>query len=747
MQHRSFPSLPGVVRLALAASLLLVALACGGTGDASSTDADTVGGDTASPDDTPAVDKDTAPRDASDAAAPDDVDPDGATPPRECDSGADCDDDNRCTDELCLDHHCVITSNTLPCDDGDACTHDDTCAAGSCAGIPKECADANSCTTDGCSAGACTHKVVAGDECALRIDVTSPARGASVTAGGPLTLTGTITSPAAPIVAATLDGVPVDFTPDGAFSTPFAPVPGLNVIRLRVRDELGREADRVQSFLYGDNWAAKGTPAAPKLLPGAIDLWLRYDVLDDDDLSDLDDVATLVTRALDGLDLESQIPHPLTAEGEGPSALWCTWTIDVTDVLYDVSSVDFYPLDGSLWLSVTLTSFSAYVDAVAPEWFCPDAHGYVFADLIGIDAEVRVTVGSGGVISTAVPYVAATVEGIELALDGGAVSLFDWLLNWFSDSFATKIEDAVESWVPASLVPMLNGLLGDLATYQKALTLPAVAGNPPAASITAAVQAQTIDISDYGVHVTARAGAEVAATPPHATVGSLLRGDCLGADPDAFWMPEWDQVEAALSEDLMNRALWALWASGALNLTLDETVLGDSVARFNLKNVDLHLDPLLPPVVTSCSTPGQLELQVGDLGVTAAFDLGGGPGQLDLFGTLRIAVLPVLVDGAEHHELSLEVGEVQDLAFDVVHAEGTGTALSGLVETLLADVVRNVLLEKLVKDAIQAWPVPEIDLGAYVPGVPWGSVVTFDPETLAPVDHGHLLLGGTVVTP
>lgn len=65
-----------------------------------------------------------------------------------------CEDDNPCTDDSCdpVTAACEHVPNTEPCDDGDACTVDNTCAEGSCQGSLKDCDDDNPCTDDFCSA-------------------------------------------------------------------------------------------------------------------------------------------------------------------------------------------------------------------------------------------------------------------------------------------------------------------------------------------------------------------------------------------------------------------------------------------------------------------------------------------------------------------------------------------------------------------------------------------------------------------
>ncbi|MGB2987039.1 MAG: cohesin domain-containing protein, partial [Phycisphaerae bacterium] len=71
-----------------------------------------------------------------------------------------CDDGNVCTDDSCESATgCVHTNNTASCNDGDACTTNDTCSGGACVGgPPPDCDDGNVCTDDSCdSAIGCVH--------------------------------------------------------------------------------------------------------------------------------------------------------------------------------------------------------------------------------------------------------------------------------------------------------------------------------------------------------------------------------------------------------------------------------------------------------------------------------------------------------------------------------------------------------------------------------------------------------------
>lgn len=62
-----------------------------------------------------------------------------------CTSNGECDDGNACTDDVCDDGACIHTNNADTCDDGDACTIDDACTDGACAGTPVTCPPGQAC--------------------------------------------------------------------------------------------------------------------------------------------------------------------------------------------------------------------------------------------------------------------------------------------------------------------------------------------------------------------------------------------------------------------------------------------------------------------------------------------------------------------------------------------------------------------------------------------------------------------------
>ncbi len=80
-----------------------------------------------------------------------------------------CDDDNPCTTDSCNPATgCTFTMNSAPCDDGDLCTTGDHCQVGACIGAGMlVCNDGNDCTDDLCEAEVGCQFVPNADSCAL----------------------------------------------------------------------------------------------------------------------------------------------------------------------------------------------------------------------------------------------------------------------------------------------------------------------------------------------------------------------------------------------------------------------------------------------------------------------------------------------------------------------------------------------------------------------------------------------------
>jgi len=87
-----------------------------------------------------------------------DDDCDGMTD--ECDEDLDCNDDNGCTQDFCLESRCHWQNwpDTTGCSDGDICTVDDACSDGICTGAGKDCSELDGVCIEGiCNpeSGAC----------------------------------------------------------------------------------------------------------------------------------------------------------------------------------------------------------------------------------------------------------------------------------------------------------------------------------------------------------------------------------------------------------------------------------------------------------------------------------------------------------------------------------------------------------------------------------------------------------------
>ena len=257
-----------------------------------------------------------------------------------CDDGDPCTEDDQCAQGLCA-------GELAACDDGDPCTIDDTCEDGTCEGVPMVCDDSNSCTSDQCYQGDCKYLVTDDVGCALSVEIFDPARAATLIAESTVTVVGKVSAPAGGLEGLTINGAQIDLSPSGTFVHDISPKTGVNILVAEASDSFERTARIVQSFAHGQAVLAPGSMNQPKFLSGGLLAWLDREVFDDDDVSDLDDIATLIYDIIEGFDLNEALPDPLLEDEDKPSFGWCTWDVGVSDISLDLDDIALYPvLDG-----------------------------------------------------------------------------------------------------------------------------------------------------------------------------------------------------------------------------------------------------------------------------------------------------------------------------------------------------------------------------------------------------------------
>jgi hypothetical protein len=725
---------PGVRMRCLLLGLLALCVACQG----SSAGRGLTGADAqATPDAAgpPSGDADDATTSDVDGAAPD-TEPDMA-----CSQDADCEGGGACVDPRCVDGRCALKPSSQPCDDADPCTTDDRCSAGTCLGVPLDCGDGVACTIDACEDGQCAHEPAPDPECALLLVVDDPPRGATRWGDAPVEVSGRVWSPVAPISSLRVDGQDVDWSADGRFSLQRASRHGINLLEIEAQDEMGREARHIQTYLHGASLHPPAAESAP--LPEAIAGWLHADIFDDGDPDDLDDLASFAWWSLDRLDVATAIPHPLTAEGQEPSWGWCTWTLDVGAVSYDVVDVDVETMDGGLHLGIDLTDLAVYFEAVAP--WCPDAKGWAMASEARVDAWLSASVGEVGALEVALDEVQVTISEVEIDLTGGAASLFDWVINWYEDNMGEVLSSAVESWVASDLVPLMTEALEDLVSYGIPFQIPAPPGNSPGAPMELNVRPRVLDFSPEGLAAVLDVSLGAEAWTSHEVTGSIARAHCGGPAEVPYALSGVDPMEAAIREDLVNQCLFALWASDAMHVSLSQEVLGEDLIPMSFDELNVLVDPHGPPVVVSCDTGGALSLEIGDVRVFVelAFE-GGEAGEVELFTGLRVPVRPVVVPGEDKNAWGLVLDGEGDPWVDVVHTAGSVAGMDALFENLVRTIIVDVLLDDVINGALAAIPFPAIDVSDKIPGLPPGAVISFEPISIG-TEAGTLFLSAQVL--
>ncbi|MEC9070854.1 MAG: hypothetical protein VX938_00685, partial [Myxococcota bacterium] len=206
-------------------------------------------------------------------------------------------------------------------------------------------------------------------------------------------------------------------------------------------------------------------------------------------------------------------------------------------------------------------------------------------------------------------------------------------------------------------------------------------------------------------------------------------------------------VEGYLSQDVVNQFLFALWWGGQLDVDLGGDALAGAVDGVNISNLQVNIDPLLPPVVTTCGESGDLELQLGDVLADASFELNGTPASFSLYTSLRvgldITVIPTPEGGGE---LAIDPQKISFFDYQLMSTDGLGAIGEIVIDGMMDTLVQQYLVTELLSGLTKAYPIPVVDISPWISGVSSGTKLTLVPQAVT-WEPGQLHLGGQIQEP
>jgi len=649
----------------------------------------------------------------------------------------------------------------------------------------------------------------------------------TLTGSATKTITGKVDSPAAEITVVTLNEVPIALDDNGNFEVTYKAAHGLNIITVEAENAAEQKGKAVQSFAYSSVIHSPGSPSNITLLEEGIGFWADQLVFDDDDTSDLDDLASLGWLVLDGYDILEALPDPLFPAGQEPSYTFvgytCTWDVTLGPtaenpngtIAYTITDLDIHPDNGEVLFYGKLENFSAWVEAVAPG-LCPDALGVISATSVTMEGSLTINATPSGSAEVIVNEVNIQLYGFDVDVQQGAAAWVDFIINWYEDNISALLKDQLEEWISLQFAPMINGVLEQLTHYDISFEIPPLTDND-ALTVFMKVQLEDTHFLPQGALFEMRVGMASNKKTPYDAPGFIGRTECTASGviggietfvdegyscqdwcgeqaPGGCWcdancldfedccedacsvcgiceggggngggngsgnttpvdlsgeieaeLPYSDLVEAYAKEDLANQGLFHFWWGGYTEMSVYTDDFAGLIATMGITDLTVSMDPIMPPMVTTCTDNGNPEVQFGDVYIVGNFDFLGSPAYVELYGSVRVEIEIEIVEVPNgQNTLNVKVVNIKEVASHIVETSGLGDQGEALVEAILSDVVVDLLAGELVQNLTTNFPIPAIYPATWIPGLSANKEITFNPETLQWI-NGYLIFGGHVL--
>jgi hypothetical protein len=527
-----------------------------------------------------------------------------------------------------------------------------------------------------------------------------------------------------------INGTPVLPMPGTwAFTFPMTANQGFNPIVVDVQDNFDLRDHVVQSFYFSHKWypVDVANPQASMVDDGLM-LFLGPEVWDDNDTSDVDDIATILTMFLKNMDYSNMIPNPVWKQSQG-FPCYSNDYLNVKNLRFGQPSVDLVPVNGGLDLKVILPNMYADIDGKVCHI---SGSGKVTATRVTVSATMLITLdATTGLPKVTLVNVTSKIDGLNVDLDGVLGFLTNWLINLFEGTIASQLEEAIKDAI-LDIVPTLEEALAGLALSQDFDIPPLLPGGEPT-SLSLRTKFSTITFTPAGGTFGMAATIVAPRGTPHAPLGSIGRAACLtgGVDPKPVFPvgapdPKVRPLELGLHDDLFNLIPYGMYWGGALAFPVGAETLGQDLSSYGITELNMNIDMLLPPILSACNPDSKLMLQIGDLSIFMTMKLFGMPVQMQIYASLEAAAALAAVQTDTGRELSIAIETPSFLDLEIASLSGGLVGAEDTLMTLMKDVLLPQVLDSFTGQALGSFPLPEFDLSGMAPGLPGDMTIELD---------------------
>jgi len=551
-----------------------------------------------------------------------------------------------------------------------------------------------------------------------KIVITYPVRAAMIkTTTNKITVKGKVTDLVSGVSSLTINGKTVKLDSSGNFSYPLTTRWGLNLLNVEAKDGVGNLGKRLQSFLWSNRYHPMGTSPIAKGLIGR----LNQKAIDDRDRRTLNDLASILEKVINGIDIDALVPSTLTSGSKrykippfGPTisiSYSVTKNGKVTIGKREIrltarnGGISFWgrfhnvrvPLRGKAtrFLNKSFTITGSYVD---------------------VAGDINVSY-SNGKVQVSVPKLTANVSRISVRAFSGFFSFLNGTVtNILRSRIKSALENAIKKAIPDPISKFISGFKLDTS-----FKLPTILGGK---SIRIIGKLDSLKFDSAGGTLGLATGLSAAKGIPSGKLGTPMGTQSL---------PTWSTSYAfgvGLAFNTLNHALATMWYAGAFKQDLTSLVGSlSSKLPIKLTGVKLFIDAQLPLVLHKGSKGHALEAGLGDTLLTITGDIPS-VGKLTAKAYLTASFGGSLsITPANEIQIKLDTKPLL-FAVEVVQISGISGNLSNI--TKIVETYAPVIAQALSFNALQKFPIPSIDLSSFGGkyGIPKGTKLALDKATL-----------------